>query len=328
MSLHPRRGLAPLFLLLWLGLPAAAHALGGVDDAADFFKRETRNKAGDAIEEIRRRTHKDVLIETVNKLPREKLKEYRALKTEAERDRFIRALAEERARRSDVDGVYVLLCSVPAVGEDQPGLFKFVPRAFTELIPPKVVGHAVVVSPSAKDYFPEEDRAKLDGMFGELKAVDHKQDQVLLEAVKFAGDKLEANARALGAPPPDSFRWTDVLWGAAILAGAWAVLGVARARVAARQGAPGPAPGAGQGLTPLFGAAAGLWLFETYLTRRKEGASPPAPEPAAAEPAPPPEPDAIPPGGPIHPDDLEAITRGTDLRAPEDTEAATGHDLP
>src|SRR4051812_11803084 len=116
MSLGPRRGLLPLLLLGWLCLPATARAVGGGNDEVGLFSREARNRAEDAIEEIRHRTGKDLLIETVPKLPPEQLSQYRALKTEAERVRFFRALAEGRARLADVDGVCVLLCRVPAVG--------------------------------------------------------------------------------------------------------------------------------------------------------------------------------------------------------------------
>jgi hypothetical protein len=322
MSPCPRRGLLPLFLLLWLVLPAPARAAGGVEDRAGLFGRDARNQADDAIEEIRRQTHKDLLIEAVNKLPPEKLKEYTGLKSEAERGRFFRDLAEEHARRSDVDGVYVLLCRVPSAAEAPHGFARFLPRKFTELLPPQAVGRAVVVWPATNEaYFPRADCEKLDGLFAGIKVAEHNQDQALLEAVKFVGQELAANARALGAPPADTFRWTDVLWAAAALAAAWVVLGFVRARVASRQGATGPVPGANQGSAALFGLAGGLWLFEAYRAGRKE------PSPAAAPPTAP-ETDDRPAVGPTHPDDLDAISRGTDPWTAEDTEATTGHERP
>jgi hypothetical protein len=321
MSLCPRRGLVPLFIVLWLGLSAPAHAGGGIKDGAGLFKRETRDQADDAIEDIRRRTHKDLLIETVKKLSAEQLKDYRALKTEPERAEFFRALAEERAKRAGVDGVYVLLCRVPAVEEPQRGFFKFVPRTFTELLPPQVVGHAVVVTPPAADpYFPKEDRAALDAMLGGIRVKDRNQDQVLLDGVAFAGTKFENNARTLGAPPADTFRWTAVAWAAAALVGTWVAVGAVRGRVAARQGTPAPPAGVNEGLGALLGIAGGLWLCEAYQARGRS-AAPPTP---AAVPAAPPAVDEIPAEVPMHPDDLAAISRATEPWPPEDTEAANG----
>jgi hypothetical protein len=309
--------LMPLALLFCLVPAAPAHAVGGVKDGAGVFGREARLKADEAIEEIRRRTHKDLLIETVKKLPQEKLTEYRALKSQAERSRFFRDLAESRARHWDVDGVCVLLCRVPAE-EPRRGPFDFLRRMTTDLVlTPQVVGQAVIVWPAANDaYFPEDDRRELEARFGKIGLPDHPADKVLLEAVKYAGDELEANARALGAPPINDFRWTDAVWAAAALAGAWAVLGALRARVAVRQGTPGPAPGASQAQAALYGTAAALWLFEAYRARRQGAAAAPAP-PAAEPPA---------GDGAMHPDDLAALSRETGPWAAEDAEAATGRD--
>ena len=48
-----------------------------------------------------------------------------------------------------------------------------------------------MVRPAANDaYFPAEARASLDRMFADLRVADHNQDQVLLDAVKFTGNKI------------------------------------------------------------------------------------------------------------------------------------------
>jgi hypothetical protein len=325
MSLCPRRGLLALLPLLCLALPAPARAEGGIEDSAGLFSRDARSKADLAIDDISRRTGKDLVIETMNRLSPEKIHEYRGLKTDAERAVFFRSLAEQQARRRAVNGVYVFLCRVPAVEEPHPGFFRFIRDKFNELLPPQVVGHAVVVRPDETEkFFPPDDQAQLNALFGKIKVAEHNQDKVLAEAVKFAGDQLELHARQIGAPPPDTFRWTSVLWAAVALTGAWMGLGLLRARVAARQGTPGPVPGARQPLAALFGTASVLWLIEAYLARRSE--TPPAPEPPAPEPAPVAEADGIPPDGPMHPDDLEAIARAPRPWEPEDAEAARGHD--
>jgi hypothetical protein len=319
MSLCPHHRLVPLALLLGLGLVAPARAADGVEDGAGLFSRAARIKADDAIEDIHRRTHKDILIETVRKLPEARLKEYRALKTPADRARFFQSLAEERARRADVDGVCVLLCRAPAEEEPRHGLSRFLPRAMREQVEPQVVGRAVIVWPASNDAsFSEKARDRLDALFADIKPAAHNQDKVLLEAVTFAGDELQANVR--GAPPIDTIRWTDAVWAAAALAGAWVVLGAVRVRVAARQGTPAPVPGAEQALAAQFGASAALWLFEAYRAGRRADASASVP-PAATEPSHSADTE-------MHPDDLAALGRVSGAWAAEDAEAMTGHDLP
>ncbi len=325
MSLCPRRGLLALVPLLWLALPVPARAARGVEDGAHLFSRGAWDKAVDAIDDVHRRTGKDVLIQTVNRLSPEEVKKYHSLTKEAERDQFFRDLAAKAARRWEVNGVYVLLCRVPATEERRPGLFHSLRDRISGLLPPQVVGRAVVVYPAAAEpYFPPEDQAELSALFRSIRVAEHNQDEILLKAVALAGAKLELHARELGAPPPDNFHWTSILWAAVVLGGAWGFVGLVRARVAARQGAPGPVPGADQALAAQFGTAGVLWLWQAYLARR-QAAAPPAP---AVEPPPPAlEDEGIPAEDGLHPDDREAMARGPQPWDYEDTEARTGHDL-
>jgi hypothetical protein len=319
MSLSPRRVLPALFVLLWVGLPArAAH---GIEDDAHLFSHSARGQALDAIEDIFHRTGKDLFVQTISRLSGEELNEYHSLKTDAEREQFFRKLAEQLARRRDINGVYVLLCRVPAAGEPRPGPFRSLHNILTGLLPPQAVGRAVLVFPdTAQPYFPPEDQAELSAELKEIKVVEHNQDAVLLKAVALAGAKLEQHARELGAPPPDIFRWTSVLWAAAAVAGFWGFVSVARARVAARQGTPGPVPGARQPMAAQFGTAGALWLAQAYLARRTEAAAPPAPPPGPA-----PEPEAAPDDG-LHPDDRAAIASGAKPWDHTDAEAGASHD--
>jgi hypothetical protein len=313
MSLCARRALIPLALVAFCSLPAASQAAGGVVDGASLFGRSARIRADDIIEDIRHRTHRDVLIETVRKLPEAKITEYQALKTDPERASFLRALATERAEAAGVNGVYVLLCRVTTTEEARHGLRRFLPRSLAESLAPHVFGHAVVVWPESNDdRFSEDARRHLDSVF----TSERNPDRALLQAADLARTELVANTR--GAPPLDTFVWTDVLWAALILVAVWVALGGLRVRVAARQGTPGPVAGANQAFAALFGAAGGLWLLEVCRARQHEGVNTaPASEPATA---------ASDVGGAMHPDDLEAIARGSALW--QDAEATTGHDLP
>jgi hypothetical protein len=301
-----------LALAAFCSLPPAARAAGGVVDGANLFGRSARIRADDIIEDVRHRTHRDVLIETVRKLPQAKITEYQSLKTDSERASFLRTLATERAEAAGFNGVYVLLCRVTTTEEARHGLHRFLPRSLAESLAPHVFGHAVVVWPESNDdSFPEDARRHVDSVF----TSERNSDNALLQAADFTRSELVANTR--GAPPLDTFIWTDVLWAALILVAVWVALGVLRVRVAARQGTPGPVPGANQAFAALFGAAGGLWLLEAYRARRHESVNPaPTPEPAAA---------ASDVGGAMHPDDLDAIARGSALW--HDAEATTGHDL-
>ena len=323
MSLCPRRGLLALLPLLWLSLPATVRASHGIEDGAHLFSRSAWGKAVDAIDEIHHRTGKDLLIQTVNRLSPEETKKFHST-PEAERDQFFRTLAEQAARRWEVNGVYVILCRVPAVEEARPGLFRSLRDIVSGLLPPQVVGRAVVVYPSATEpYFPPKDQDDLNALFSTILVTEHNQDEVLTKAVTLVGDKLELHARELGAPPPDHFHWTSVLWAAAILAGTWGFVGLVRARVAARQGTPGPVPSANEALAAQFGTAGVLWLLQAYQTPCPEA----APPLSAEQPAPPSETEGIPPADGLHPDDREALARGPQPWDNEDAEARTGHDL-
>ncbi len=317
MSLCPRLLLAALLFLLAAGRPA--RAAEGLADDAHLFSHDARNKALDAIEEIHHRTGKELFIHTTNRLSSDELKEYGSLTTPAARADFFRKLAVQRASHmNNIDGVYILLCRVPAAGEPRPGLFRSL-HVLKDLLPPQAVGRAVLVTPaSAEPYFPPEDQAELSAKLGEIRVADRNQDGVLLDAVAFVGERMEQHARELGAPPPDTFRWTSVLWAAGIVALAWALVSVARARVAARQGTPGPAPGVTAPLAAQYGTAGVLWLAQAYFARPPEAAPPPAPAPA---------PEGADDEGGLHSDDRAAIERTASPWDHEDAEAGAGHDL-
>ncbi len=316
MSLRMCQGLIPLVLLAGLAAPAAA---SGIDDAAGLFSSAAKAKANDIIADTRLHTHKDLVIATVNQLPPEKLKEYQALKTPAARSRFFRDLAAERAQQADVDGVYVLLCRVSPAGEPRHGLVGWVDRLLPDRRP-SVVGHAVVTWPEGNDgSFTAADCEALDGILAGMGA--HNHDQVLLEAVAGVRNRLEANARNHGAPPLHTFRWTAALWAAAGLVTVWAVLGLARARLAACPGGAAGVPGTSEVQAALFGAAAVLWLVEAYRARRNEPVRP-AVEAAIGPPG------AGRPGWSDAPRRPGGPGAGPGPWTPDEAEAIAGHDRP
>ncbi|HEX5269782.1 MAG TPA: hypothetical protein VFW33_04805 [Gemmataceae bacterium] len=315
MSLHPRRLLAALSFVLALGSPArAAHGIS--DEAHLIFSADACARASRRIETIHNRTGKDLYIETLGELSPEDLKQYRSRTNERDRARFFRELAERNAAGRDVKGVYVLLCRVPPSREPHTGLFGPL-KELRDRHTPQAVGRAAIVWPASEEpVFSEQDLAELGRILGEIRVVGHNEDAALDRAVAFVGDRLEQHARELSAPPLDNLRWTSVLLAAGVLAAAWGFISLARARVAARQGTPGPVPGAAEPLAVQYGTAGVLWLAQAYLARRRE---PPPPAPA---------PEVAPDGeGGMHPDDRAAIERGPGPWDHADAEAGAGHDL-
>jgi hypothetical protein len=278
-----------LALAGWLAAAAPAPADHGVKDEAGVFSPAARAEADKKIDDLYRHTHKDLLIVVLPRLPDEQARQYRDHLPGRNRSRFFENLARDRAREAGVDGVYVLLCTHPPA-------------------------HAVVVWPEANDaLFPLNDREKLDRIFGNIKAEqgffsslfrkkrEPNDDKALTEALDFTEQALRANLRAQAGAPADAVRWTAVLWPAAGLLLAWGLLGLLRARVAARQGTVAAPLPLGTGLLGgMIGSSAGLWVYETYFAHRdgRAPAPPPAGEPVAGEPPPaeegppPPEPGA------------------------------------
>jgi hypothetical protein len=261
-----------VFLAAWLALAGTALAgAGGVKDGIGYFSPDAVKQARREIDDLRHDTGKDLFVETVARLPEEKARQFRELRNEPARARFLNEVAEEHARDAGVDGVYVLLCKEPA-------------------------GHAVIAWPKENEtLFPREDRLALYRIFGKLKPGDRNQDAALLQAVETASRALKANVRAQAAPPSeDSFRWTTVLWVIGGLLLLWVVVGALRARVAAPRAAA-PAQGSPV-LNGMIGSAAGVWLYQAFFAAPQEPAAPDAaPSPAAdvVTDEAPPEPDAV-----------------------------------
>jgi hypothetical protein len=326
MSVFRCSALIPLAVVLCLGSSTAtvarehdlAHWPPGVADHNGIFGESARAKATAIAEDIGSHTGKTLRIDVWNDWSPTALQEYRALRTSAERKRFMRKYAEERAAQGNVDGVYVLLCSDHS--EETPArhlLHTFLPKVAES---GGVLGHVVVVYPPENDsLFPESDREQLDSFFAGLRTNDSKRDRTLLEAVEFARSEMIANAR--GVPGIARFLWTDALWAAAVLLTIWVALGLFRARVLARQGASVTVPvGADQALAAMYSLSAALWLLETIRARPEANTTPPVPQVADRKSSPSEE-------GLMHRDDLAALKHPPGLWGVEGSEATTGHDL-
>jgi uncharacterized protein len=127
MLVSLRRLLLPGFLFGLLFVGAAPAARADVRDSAQFFSKETVQKADDIIREIRKETTKDVVVETFAEAPASKMD---ALKGEKSKQ-ALRDWAAERARELKVNGVFVLICKKPSKLEVLAGA-KTREKAFTD----------------------------------------------------------------------------------------------------------------------------------------------------------------------------------------------------
>ncbi|HEV3340771.1 MAG TPA: TPM domain-containing protein [Pirellulales bacterium] len=287
-----KRTLAALVLLGLLGSASRAPALTAeVRDEAGFFKPETVTQANEVIKEVKQRSKKDLLIETVDHATKGKRQEATSHDPDV-RARYFADWADERAREEGVNGIYVLITREP--------------------------GHVeVAVGNHTRAVFTNKDRHELAQIL--LSHFRKKEyDEGLLEAVRYVRSALQAEPKQGGAaapagpqrsslphPPPGSDGsaggglWRYLGLGLVVLLGVWLLSAVVRALAGA--GAPparggyagpggptgyGPAAGGGGFFTSLlgglFGAAAGSWLYDRFSS----GQSPPAAPASAPESAP------------------------------------------
>lgn len=160
----------------WLWLPAfcglmtasSAYAVAPqVKDGGGFFSASAIEKANQKITDIERRFHRDLEIETVQTVPKDKVDQVKTMDA-SERSKFFEAWARSRARGEAVNGIYILICR-------QPG-------HFTVLVGNKTQNRDFTLS----------DRKKLVDQLGT--ALGKKEfDSGLLEAVNFVEKAMAEN---------------------------------------------------------------------------------------------------------------------------------------
>jgi len=221
--------------------PGALAARPEVRDQAGFFSAEAVQKANRDLEEIRRQSGKELVIETYAQPPAE----VAARLAKEARDRVYAEWAGRRATDAGVNGIYVVITRNPAHLQ------------------------IAVGNETRRAAFTTANRDKLRDLL--LNAFRQKKyDQGLAEAIDFTRRTLDLNvgsraATARPAPVPAplppreratdgvaGFSWTTILlWGGLILVALWVVSRVMRNRAAEANrlgGAPGYGPGAGPGV--------------------------------------------------------------------------------
>ncbi len=254
------------FVALVLGAPAARAATGGIQDGGAFFSEQAKAEATRVISDVQRTVKKDIVIETFAEIPAA-MKLGSDLSDKAAANRFFVQWAEKQARLQSVNGVYVLLVKQPAHLQ------------------------VVVGNQTLKQLFTATDReALVSTMLTKLRA--KQSDAALLDGVQFVASTMRAHAapnaaaapahRNSAQPQPASGKESSSswIWSAIIIAlVVWVGFGLLRSLLGGRTAGAGMAQGAGGGgffrslLGGMFGAAAGMWMYDQFFGSHSNASS-------------------------------------------------------
>ena len=226
-------------LLAWLGCFAAVPAVRAqVEDEAHLFHAQAIGKANQRIEEMRQRFGKTLRLETIASPPAERVRQIN-LGDAKMREEFFEEWIKERIAATKLDGIYVLVCLEP--------------RYVRVAVHPDEIGDTL---------FTEEDQKFLHKMLDHWLVKQHRNDDHLLIAVDYVGDKLSSHA------PVAMTQW---LLGLSVIGGVlcfWALLVMVRARLHKRTPAETGVrveDESGRSIAVLgggIGAVSGQWLFD------------------------------------------------------------------
>jgi hypothetical protein len=271
------RWLAPVLAAMGLAFAAPAEAqrkkpdpAHTVIDDAGLFSEAARQKANNEIVAIKRRFHKDLLIETVARI--ERGGEAVQFQDRAEKRKFFQQLANQKSNSHRIEGIYVLISRKPPYVQ-------------------AVAGEAT----QKEGLFTKQNADALAEIFVKELGKDH--DKALLDAVAFVRRTFNTNSGAGAAvpglpgrrppvgdgevPQPAIPPWVGyVCVGFVVLLVLWVIVGVIRGIAGgprpgyggAGYGGPGGYYGGGGGggffssmLGGMFGAAAGMWMYNHFF---------------------------------------------------------------
>ena len=235
--------------------------VAGIQDDAGFFSESAKADASFNIRELQKTLKKDVCVETFKEIPAD-VKQGVNPQNKAALNRMFDQWAVKRARLQSVNGVYLMLVKEPSHLQ------------------------VVVGNDTQKQAFTLADRDMLVGMMlAKLRTKDY--DAALREGMSFVASTMKIHAtsrpRDAAAPAPvTSYRndpqpkssggWLLPLLIIGLVL--WVVLAIVRSLF--RGGAAGggtamsPAAGGGGGffrnmLGGMFGAAAGMWMYDQFF---------------------------------------------------------------
>ena len=239
-----------LAVALLLGSVVARAERGAIVDGGGFFSDAAKAEANRQLLELDARFKKEVVIETFKAIPAE-VSQGVNLQDRAAVKRMFEAWTLRQARQQRVNGIYILLSKEPAHLQ------------------------VVIGNETQRTLFTTKDRAVLlEVMLGKLRA--KQPDDALLQGVSVIDSAMKSHGLDRAPSPAqnpaavekaESGPWDWVLAAGLGFLVAWLVVGLMRSLF--NRGGAGTSPGAGGGfmtslLGGLFGAAAGMWLYNQF----------------------------------------------------------------
>lgn len=233
-----------------------------VKDEVGLFTPRAEEQANERIAEIKRKFNKDLVIEAIHPPKRPKDLD---IKDKAAVNKFFDRMAEQRFQDLHENGLYVMLVDDPNIHQIR-----------------VVVGNNTI----AKGYFSIANRDRLIEILREKLNANDK-DGALAAATNYVYDTMSANhpvnpRKGEIAPVAhvdgghnavrSGFNWTPIISIVLVIAAVWIVFAIVRALFSGGGGAPGMGYGGGGGggfmsslLGGMFGAAAGMWMYNSFF---------------------------------------------------------------
>jgi hypothetical protein len=269
--------LAPALVAGWLMAAGPAPA-APVNDEAGLFSADAVKKADQVIQKIQRDYGTGLTIDTVPRIPANLEGKFKQLG----KDEFFRDWAESKAKRERDKGIYVLICKNPGrvevLVDEQTRAKNFTLRDRNALV------KTMLVRFGEKKW----DEGLLDG-------VNFVESSLRTNGAKPQRQGQSQANKSETAPPPAGGSakrggsWMDnfggigglICIGVVVLLGLWLVFGLIRAFTGMGRGGYGPGGGYGGGpgyggggggggfmsslLGGMFGAAAGMWMYNSFF---------------------------------------------------------------
>lgn len=271
-----------------MALADAALSSFRIDDKGEFFSKEALEKAEGKIEAIKTNYNKDVLIETFAKLPEAAANKYARAKTDKEKGKFWIDFSGERYDKRGVSGIYVLISREPrrivlGVGE------KTKQKAFTEENRKKAEQELIN---SFRD-------SKFDqGLLTLVNDIDLTLNANMgkVKSSTAATTPRETPRESTGGGGMFDNIWGIICIGLVVILALWLVFGLIRGLMGGGRpldrapggyaGGPGPGYAQGPGYAPgpgyaqpqssgggfftnmlggMFGAAAGMYIYDSFF---------------------------------------------------------------
>ncbi len=289
-------GLLALGLIAPVALAEKSGSAGQlqVDDGAGAFTAEGVKKAKDAFHDVSFASPTHMRVVTIREIPADKKKDFDAVaKNAGERGRFFDAWAREMAQRDRAKGVFVLMYVddtkyiVRTVADKETDRYRSFTDADTEQVAKKL---SAACERALKKPQAEAQSIRDAGL---LEATSYVADQLRDTSVpegKTASTTGGGAAKASGGM--GIMGWVCI--GLMVLLAVWLVVGLIRAFTGGGGGGGGYGPGGGGGfggffpslMGGLFGAAAGMWLYDQFAGSSAHAADPSggtASDPGAAD---------------------------------------------